>query len=607
MNILTNGLVDVLAEEAAPSQTNGTVHAEKNGCNGTVHTPLMDMEFLRRCAWEIGETHATQAYTPSANHVGLAPVIPQQGFAHWRVLTRWVDHIAWQKGEAWRDCRLILRVYDVSLIEFNGFNAHHIQDFDLPGLCGQLFFKVPRPGAWQLAEVGFRLRNGEFVPAARSQSVAFPASAPSPHSNLAGLLIDSSGRIEEIGNVWDQDRIMRERRQPSLRRHLRIGAFAFASLATGQEGWLATFVSELAAGQSALGHETHVFVPASESFRASRPVSGVHFHPLDVRLEGPPLEQARAFGQAAEIVLGSLPPFDLIHFHEWMTGAGSAAGKTPTIRSVSSLESTRLGSVVPDDNSRAIAQAEHAAILAANYVLTPQWLLERARSELRLEDGRIRSFPMEGRLPNEWEAPLDFGQVKTGIGVGPVDRLILFVGPLEHAAGVDLLVEAVPVLLHRTPNLRVAFVGAGSMYGHLQHRAHQLGVAHAVRMLGHVDGPPLTRLVRSAEALVLPSRYRVPMDDCVVDLARRAGRAVVTTHAGPAHLVRHEETGVITYDNPGSMVWALDRVLSDPPHAERMGQNGMRREEAGIRWSEVARCYLDLCASLFPQLTVTRW
>src|SRR6185369_13798036 len=128
--------------------------------------------------------------------------------------------------------------------------------------------------------------------------------------------------------------------------------------------------------------------------------------------------------------------------------------------------------------------------------------------------------------------------------------------------------------------------GAGNLHGPLQDRAHQLGVAHAVRVLGHVEGPALTRLLRASEVLALPSRYRVPFDDAVVDLARRAGRPVITTHAGPAHLVRHEETGVVTYDNPGSMVWALDRVLGDPEHAQRMGQNGRREDNSAPRWSE---------------------
>jgi glycosyltransferase involved in cell wall biosynthesis len=252
--------------------------------------------------------------------------------------------------------------------------------------------------------------------------------------------------------------------------------------------------------------------------------------------------------------------------------------------------------------SRAIEQAERDVARTAGCLLTPDWLRDRAVTELGLDGARAYAFPMEARLPNEWQAPLDFGQVKMEIGVGPLDRLALFVGPLEHAAGPDLLLDALPVLLQRAGNLRLAFVGAGPLHSPLHDRADQLGVAHAVRLLGHVEGPRLTRLLRASEALVLPSRHRVAFDDGVVDLARRAGRPVVTTHGGPAHLVRHDETGLVTYDNPGSMVWALDRILGDPGHAERMGRHGRNGEAVVVSWGEVARQYLDLCAARFPEL-----
>ena len=106
-----------------------------------------------------------------------------------------------------------------------------------------------------------------------------------------------------------------------------------------------------------------------------------------------------------------------------------------------------------------------------------------------------------------------------------------------------------------------------------------------------------------AEALILPSRHRVPWDDAVVDLARQAGRPVVTTVGGPAHLVKHDHNGIITYDNPGSMVWAIDQILHNSEHAQRMGENGRRSDGPGaIDWPGVAKHYLELCALSFPEL-----
>jgi glycogen(starch) synthase len=465
-----------------------------------------------------------------------------------------------------------------------------------------MFVKLSRPGTWQLGEVGFLLRNGEFIPAARSQVAGFAPDAPSARGSQAALLVTGRGQVEEIGNVWDQERILRERQQPRPRRSLRLAAFAFEAPKTDSEHGLAEFVTELAAGHAAQGHEVHVFVPVNGAAPSYREVPGVHYEPVKVSLEGSPLEIAASFGTAAGRRLRELPPFDVVHLHEWMTGHVPTPSSCPRVLSLSSIEDSRRQDGPVTDLSHAIEKAERQVARAAPLVLTPPWLRAQAVEKLGLDGGRVRAFPMEGRMPNEWEVPLDPGQVKMGIGIGPLDRLILFIGPLEHAAGVDVLLEALPTVLHRVGNVRLAYVGEGFLHGQLHDRAHEIGVAHAVRLLGHVEGPTLCRLLRSSEALVLPSRYRVPFDDAVVDLARQAGRPVITTHGGPAHLVRHEDNGIVTYDNPGSMVWALDRVLGDPAHADRMGQNGRRADGSAIVWGEVARHYLELCAGLFPEL-----
>jgi hypothetical protein len=51
------------------------------------------------------------------------------------------------------------------------------------------------------------------------------------------------------------------------------------------------------------------------------------------------------------------------------------------------------------------------------------------------------------------------------------------------------------------------------------------------------------------------------------------------------------------------MVWALERLLHDSGHADRLGNNGRRRESGIVSWGEVARLYLELCARTFPELS----
>jgi glycosyltransferase involved in cell wall biosynthesis len=588
MTSLSNGLINVDLPHAPARPVRRKAAPEREQ-----RQPNRDPEFLRRVAWEIGERRAADHYAPTDNHVALALVSPYQGFAHWRIGQEWTNQTAWSRGQRWHNCRLVLRLYDVSYIEFNGLNAHRIQDHDLPGLCGQFFFRLPRPGTSQIGEVGFLLRDGEFIPASRSRSTTFAADSACGRGSTAALFVRGPGRLEDIGNVWDQERVLNERRQPKMRQRLRVALFS-------AEGTPSRFVAELAAGKCARGHEVHLFLPAG----GEAVIDGVVPHRLELNGDGTPLDRARSFARAAAQRLGELPPFDLFHLHEWQTGFVPRPVDRPAVLSLGSLETTRRNGGPVTQLSTAIEEAEREAARTVGCVLTPDWLRDRAGAELGRE---VYAFPMEGRLANEWECPLDLGDVKREIGVGPVDRLFLYVGPLEFAAGVDLLIEALPVLLQRAHNLRLAFAGSGPMHGQLADRARERGVGHAVRLLGHVERPQLVRLLRAMEALVQPSRYRVPFDDAVVDLARRAGRPVVTTHGGPAHLVRHEENGILTYDNPGSMVWALDRIIGDAGHADRMGRHGRRSDASAVVWSEVAGRYLDFCATQFPALTHTEW
>lgn len=564
--------------------------------------PPPSIEVLRRVAWEVGERKAGEKYCPSVSHVGLAMATPSQGFAHWRIQPAWIEEMARKRGDAWHNCRTILRLYDVSYVIFNGFNANQVNDHTLPAICGHMFFKAPRPGTWQLAEVGFLLRSGEFIPVARSKTVHFSNDAVSPRSDHAALLVSDRFGVEEVGNVWEQEKILSERRKPKLRSPLRIATFAFESLVSGQEGLPARFVSELAAGQVGQGHEVHVFVPAARHFASDRTVGDVHYHTLEIPRGGTPVDAALGYARAAETRLQDFPVFDLLHLCEWMTGLAPWIGTKPTVLSLSSIEATRRNGCLPSALSLEIQRAERELAHSVDCILAPDWLREKAVADFGIDGARVHPFPMEARVLDEWECPLDYGQVKIEIGLGPLDRLLLFVGPLEYDAGVDLLIEALPVALSRVSNARLVLVGTGGIQGALQHRANQLGLGHAVRFLGHMAAAPLARIVRAAETLILPARRRVYQDDAVVDLARRAGRPVVTTHGGPAYLVKHEETGLVTYDNPGSIVWAMDRILGDPGHAECMGRNGKRGEAAIVSWSEAARRFLELCAANFPEL-----
>ena len=151
-----NNLLDLTHNRVS---TNGKAHKSPKINYLDPAAGASNSAWLRACAWQIGEKRAADAFAPADNHVGLAHVSPYQAFAHWRIRQNWIDESSRRRGPAWTDCRLILRLYDVSCIEFNGLNAHQMQDHVLPSICGHLFIKLAKPGTWQLAEVGFVKRH----------------------------------------------------------------------------------------------------------------------------------------------------------------------------------------------------------------------------------------------------------------------------------------------------------------------------------------------------------------------------------------------------------------------------------------------------------------
>ena len=589
--------LSLLSTDSGPSTNSGPGTNAGPGLNSgrsDAASNVPSQETMRRVGWEVGEKNPASLFVPETSAVALHWVAPKHGFAHWRIKQEWIDATAKSRGAAWTNCRMVLKLYDVSFIIFNGLNAHHISTLSLPQICGHIFFHLPRPGTTQLAEVGFELRNGEFIAAARSFTMPFPPESPSSRNSQAGLLVDDTLQCTPIGNLWEQDRILTELRKPVLRHPLRIAMFTFDVAA----------VSELAKEQCAAGHGVHVFSPERDDFTAVREADGVVYHPIAIDFTAAPVKQATRFATGVEKKLATLPHFDLFHVHEWIAGKAPWITRRPAILSVTSLELTRRNGGEATPLSLEIEQVEREILQAFKVVLMPEYLRAKAIDACKLPGAPLVSFPIQGRLPNEWETPLDVGKVKQELGFGPIDRVLLFVGPLEHGAGPDLLIEALPSALHRAKDLRIAFIGMGRMHDALYNRAHRLGVHHAMKIFGKVDGEFFKRAVRAAEALVFPARHRYSGDGEALRWARLAGKAVIATHGGVGYLVKHDHTGLVTYDNPGSMNWAIDRVLSDPAHTVRMGEAGRQQVEAGVfQWSDVARRYLELCAEKFAELT----
>ncbi|SFU66479.1 glycosyltransferase family 4 protein [Pseudoduganella namucuonensis] len=106
---------------------------------------------------------------------------------------------------------------------------------------------------------------------------------------------------------------------------------------------------------------------------------------------------------------------------------------------------------------------------------------------------------------------------------------VLFLGRLRDKKGVYDIVRAMPAVLARAPDTVFTLAGDGDLHGTAR-LAEELGVAHALRLPGWVDGAAKDALMDGADLLLLPS-YFEGLPICVLE-AMAQGVAVVASNVG---------------------------------------------------------------------------
>lgn len=142
-------------------------------------------------------------------------VDPSHLFAYWEVTPESLREAQNALGTEMKGARAVLRFYDISLIRFDGTNAHHTFDIDIGLEARNWYVHLWTAEKSYCADLGFVARTGRFHAITRSNIV---------HTPRAGV----SARDEER---WMRVRFLR-RRKPNPGRPLEFVP------APSLQGWL---------------------------------------------------------------------------------------------------------------------------------------------------------------------------------------------------------------------------------------------------------------------------------------------------------------------------------------------------------------------------------
>lgn len=134
--------------------------------------------------------------------------------------------------------------------------------------------------------------------------------------------------------------------------------------------------------------------------------------------------------------------------------------------------------------------------------------------------------------------------------LGLEGKLLLgFIGSFYAYEGLSVLLQALPKMLSRNPDIRVLLVGGGSQAKELKVLATQLGIEDKVIFTGRVPHEQVQRYYNLIDVLVYP-RLKMRLTDLVTPLkpleAMAQGRLVVASDVGGhLELIRDGETGIL--------------------------------------------------------------
>ena len=196
--------------------------------------------------------------------------------------------------------------------------------------------------------------------------------------------------------------------------------------------------------------------------------------------------------------------------------------------------------------------------------------------------------------------PTDASKLRNSLGLSD-KKVIVSVGRLVHRKGQDHLIESMPAVLQRVPNVHLLLVGQGPYREHLQKLVKKFGLEESVTFIGRIQYADLPQYICVGDIFAMPSRSRLMGLEVeglgIVYLeASACGLPVLAGSSGGApDAVLQNETGLVVNGTDNKQIAsAAVELLSNSDLAQRMGIAGRQWIIDKWRWEIWAKDFEDL-------------
>ena len=135
--------------------------------------------------------------TYGETRVVLLPVHPYLIHAYWELTPEDLERVERRLGEGHGRAKPVLRVYDITYIEFDGTNAHSYFDVEIDLGTKNWYVPLWSPEKSYIADLGFRRADGEYLAITRSSVAHTPRAWPSTRVEARYMSVGEERRDAE--------------------------------------------------------------------------------------------------------------------------------------------------------------------------------------------------------------------------------------------------------------------------------------------------------------------------------------------------------------------------------------------------------------------------
>jgi len=184
-------------------------------------------------------------------------------------------------------------------------------------------------------------------------------------------------------------------------------------------------------------------------------------------------------------------------------------------------------------------------------------------------------------------------EIKTKTFHAKEDTLIITtIAELHERKGQKYLIETIPKVVEKFPNIKLVLIGEGPNRQNLENLVKKLKLEKHVTILGRRKNIPY--LLKSSNIFVLPSRREafglVNLEAMLTPLP-----IIATDVGGIPEIVQHEKTGIIIpRENRNALTSALIDLIENPKKRENYAKEGKKRALSHFDAKKMAEKYENL-------------